>query len=267
MIAPLTPMDCAELAARSTSYSLGELAADDAVRAREHLAQCADCAALVLRDRQLVGRLRAAAVPAPPEVHQAVRDELERVRRAGRAAGRRRLATRVAGLAVAAGLVAAVAVAVAVDGDRDRAEGPAPAASAPASVPSSPLDAAWKVYAAPSLPLDASADVRTAPDLRGAGLRAVGAGTVTLGAKRARAAEYLGRNGVRVTVFRWPGELPAPAGGVYEGGAGGARPQVWTVRRGSTSSAWWDSDGTVWCVVGNLPPNRFATVVEELRAA
>jgi anti-sigma factor RsiW len=256
-----TPMNCAELAARSTSYSLGELAPGDAVRAREHLAGCADCADLVLRDRQLAGRLRAAAVPAPPAVHQAVRDDLERARRDRRSAGRRRLATRVTGLAVAAGLVAAVAVAANQD---DEAAPPAPVASAPVR-PASPLDAAWQVYAAPALPLEQRAAVSTAPDLTRAGLRAVGAGVVRLGTQKATAAEYVGDGGIRVTLFRWPGHLPSPSGAGYEGGAAGARPSVWTVKRGPTSSAWWDSDDVVWCVVGNLPSDRFATVVEHLR--
>jgi anti-sigma factor RsiW len=255
-----TPMDCAELAARSTSYSLGELAPGDAVRAREHLAGCADCANLVLRDRQLAGRLRAAAMPAPPAVHQAVRDALERERRERRSARRGRLATRITGLAVAAGLVAAVAVAANQD---DEAAPSAPVASAPAR-PASPLDAAWQVYAAPALPLERRTAVSTAPDLTRAGLRAVAAGVVRLGKQEATAAEYTGEGGVRLTLFRWPGNLPAPSGG-YEGGAGGARPSVWTVKRGPTSSAWWDGDDVVWCLVGNLPSDRFASVVENLR--
>jgi hypothetical protein len=37
------------------------------------------------------------------------------------------------------------------------------------------------------------------------------------------------------------------------------------VKRGPTSSAWWDGDDVVWCLVGNLPSDRFAGVVEQLR--
>src|SRR5262245_66297208 len=95
-------MTCEEFAKALTAFSLNELDPSRAAAFRAHLASCAACTNLALRDHQLVSRLRAAAVPAPAAVHHAVtvalrRETREQERRRGRP------------LRIAIGSVAAVA--------------------------------------------------------------------------------------------------------------------------------------------------------------
>ncbi len=242
-------MSCDELGALLTAHSLGELPEATAAAAREHLAGCDRCAALVLRDRELTSRLRASAVPAPAPVHQAVRAALaaERGRR------RRRLLRRVMAVAAAAALAGVVS------------------AGAAATARPGPLAAAWRAYQAASLPIErfGAGDplllgfVPTTPDLGRLGLELRVSGTMRLAGRQAFVTEYRSAGGARLAVFRWKGTLPQ----TDDDYPSGRRPDVQISRSGLTSSAWWDHAGVVWCAVGDLDQRAFERALAQVRRA
>ena len=256
-------MNCEGFGARLTAYSLGELPDTEAGAARAHLARCDRCATLVLRDRELVGRMRASAVPAPASLHSSVRLALRRER----SLRRKRLMRRAGALAAAAALAGVVSSAPSVQ----RTSAPAapaalPAVKAPAP---GPLAAAWSAYQAPVLPIERAGAgdplllgfTPTVTDLDELGLRLVAAGTVRLAGKPAFATEYRDDDGERLTLFRWKGTLP-DAGGDYPSGS---HPELQITRNGLTSSAWWDNGEVVYCAVGDLEQDDFEEALSEVR--
>jgi anti-sigma factor RsiW len=252
-------MTCEELQVRLTALSLGELEPAEAAAAREHIAQCGDCASAVLLDRQLTALLRASAVPAPEPVRGSVLAAL-RAEAAGAGAGqaarpaRRRhwLALGVAALAAAAVLAIAVLLV------------PAPDAG-------SALAAAWRSYhrepvAAGTTP-GAAAEERLyavlgpaahTPDLGDVGLKAIGWDKRTLAGHLAVAAEYRDGAGRRFMVMRWRGELPRMARAPGEG------EELEVYRWGRHASAWWREDGVVWCLIGTVDQTTLYRVAERL---
>lgn len=253
-------MTCEELQVRLTALSLGELEPAEAAAAREHIAQCGDCASAVLLDRQLTALLRASAVPAPEAVRSSVLAALrsEAIGADARPAvrpARRRHWRALGTAALAAAAVLAIAVLLV----------PAPAAG-------SALAAAWRSYhrepvAAGTAPGAAAAErlyavlgpaART-PDLSEVGLRAIGWDNRTLAGHLAVAAEYRDDAGRRFMVMRWRGELPrmprAP-------GAGEEELEVY--RWGRHTSAWWREDGIVWCLIGTVDQTTLFRAAERL---
>jgi Putative zinc-finger len=252
-------MTCEGLRERLTALSLGELEPAEAAAAREHVAQCGDCASAALLDRQLTALLRASAVPAPAAVRgpvlAALRAEADRA--AGRAArpARRRhwLALGTAALAAAAVLALALLLV------------PAPDAG-------SALAAAWRSYhrqpvAAGAAPSEATAErlyavlgpaART-PNLSDVGLRAIGWDSRTLAGHLAVAAEYRDGAGRRFMVMRWRGELPRMARAPDQPGE-----ELEVYRWGRHASAWWRDDGIVWCLIGTTDQATLYRVAERL---
>jgi anti-sigma factor RsiW len=252
-------MTCEGLQVRLTALSLGELEPAEAAAAREHIAQCGDCASAVLLDRQLTALLRASAVPAPEAVRSSV---LAALRAEAAGAGdrppahpaRRRhwLALGTAALAAAAVLAAAVLLV------------PAPDAG-------SALAAAWRSYhrepvAAGTAPGEAAAErlyavlgpaART-PDLSDIGLKAIGWDNRTLAGHLAVAAEYRDDADRRFMVMRWRGELPRMAR------APNAGDELEVYRWGRHASAWWREDGVVWCLIGTVDQTTLNRVAERL---
>jgi hypothetical protein len=243
---------------RLTALSLGELEPAEAAAAREHIAQCGDCASAVLLDRQLTALLRASAVPAPESVRSSVLAALgaEAAGAGGLAAppARRRhwLAGGVAALAAAAVLAIAVLLV------------PAPDAG-------SALAAAWRSYhrdpvAAGTTP-GAAAEERLyavlgpaarTPDLSDVGLKAIGWDRRTLAGHLAVAAEYRDDADRRFVVMRWRGELPRMAR------APDAGEELEVYRWGRHASAWWREDGVVWCLIGTVDQSTLYRVAERL---
>jgi hypothetical protein len=252
-------MTCEELQVRLTALSLGELEPAEAAAAREHIAHCGDCASAVLLDRQLTALLRASAVPAPEAVQSSVLAALRAeaaaadARPAGRPARRRHwLALGTAALAAAAVLAIAVLLV------------PAPDAG-------SALAAAWRSYhrepvAAGTAPGAAAAERLYAvlgpaahtPDLSDVGLRAIGWDARTLAGHVAVAAEYRDDAGRRFMVMRWRGELPRMARAPDES------EELEVYRWGRHASAWWRSDGVVWCLIGTVDQTTLYRVAERL---
>lgn len=241
-------MTCDQFASQLTAFSLGELSAEDAGEARAHLQECAGCTTLTLRDRQLVSMLRSSAVPAPASVHQAVRTAVRG--RPARGRRRRMLSPR---LLAAAALVPVLAVVLVMTVLVNR-ESPAP--DEPPE-----LLAAWDVYHADSLPYedggpsgDPSGGAETW-DLSATGLRLVSSGELTLAGLPATATEYRGGGSQRLVVFSWHGRLPETrTGGDDSQGAG--YPDVQISSWGTTTSAWWEDAGSVYCAVGDLDSDR-----------
>jgi hypothetical protein len=251
-------MTCEELRERVTALSLGELEPEEAAAAREHVAQCGDCASAVLLDRQLTALLRASAVPAPAAVRgsivAALRAEAEGAD--AQRSGRRRhwLALGIAALAAAAVLAVAVLL-------------------VPAPDSGSPLAAAWRSYrqqpvAAGTAPAEKTADrlyavlgpaART-PDLGDVGLRPIGWDARTLAGHLAVTAEYRDGAGRRFVVMRWRGELPRMARTPGERGD----EELEVYRWGKHASAWWQEDGVVWCVIGTVDQATLYRVAERL---
>jgi hypothetical protein len=243
---------------RLTALSLGELEPAEAAAAREHIAQCGDCASAVLLDRQLTALLRASAVPAPESVRSSVLAALgaEAAGAGGLAAppARRRhwLAGGVAALAAAAVLAIAVLLV------------PAPDAG-------SALAAAWRSYhrdpvAAGTTP-GAAAEERLyavlgpaarTPDLSDVGLKAIGWDRRTLAGHLAVAAEYRDDADRRFVVMRWRGELPRMAR------APDAGEELEVYRWGRHASAWWREDGVVWCLIGTVDQSTLYRVAQRL---
>jgi hypothetical protein len=252
-------MTCEELQVRLTALSLGELEPAEAAAAREHIAQCGDCASAVLLDRQLTALLRASAVPAPEAVRSSVLAALRAAaadagpRPAARPARRRHwLALGTAALAAAAVLAIAVLLV------------PAPDAG-------SALASAWRSYhrqpvAAGTTPGAAAMDrlyavigpaART-PDLSDIGLKAIGWDNRDLAGHLAVAAEYRDGAGRRYMVMRWRGELPRMTRAPDEG----EEPEVY--RWGKHASAWWREDGVVWCLIGTVDTPTLNRVASRL---
>jgi hypothetical protein len=243
---------------RLTALSLGELEPAEAAAAREHIAQCGDCASAVLLDRQLTALLRASAVPAPESVRSSVLAALgaEAAGAGGLVAppARRRhwLAGGVAALAAAAVLAIAVLLV------------PAPDAG-------SALAAAWRSYhrdpvAAGTTP-GAAAEERLyavlgpaarTPDLSDVGLKPIGWDRRTLAGHLAVAAEYRDDADRRFVVMRWRGELPRMAR------APDAGEELEVYRWGRHASAWWREDGVVWCLIGTVDQSTLYRVAERL---
>jgi Putative zinc-finger len=256
-------MTCDDFQAKLTAFSLGELPESERRAAREHVAACDDCASRMLRDRQLTALVRGSAVPAPAATRAAV---LAAVRAeaanaapapaipvAGRRPARRRhWAALAAALLAAAAVVAAALLVV------------------PAPDPGSPLAAAWSSYRArgqdglgtPS-PAEQErlfavlGDDAHPPDLAGFGLRQDGWEARDLAGHVASVAEYRDRQGGRLSLMRWRGELPAvaraPAGS-------GLKAYRW----GRHTSYWWRADGVVWCMVGTIDQDRLYEIAEHL---
>jgi anti-sigma factor RsiW len=251
-------MTCEELQVRLTALSLGELEPAEAAAAREHIAQCGDCASAVLLDRQLTALLRASAVPAPESVRGSVLAALRAeaagagARPAARPARRRHwLALGVAALAAAAVLAIAVLLV------------PAPDAG-------SALAAAWRSYhrepvAAGTTPGEAAEErlyavlgpAANTPDLSDVGLKAIGWDRRTLAGHLAVAAEYRDAADRRFMVMRWRGELPRMAGSE-------AGEELEVYRWGRHASAWWREDGVVWCLIGTVDQTTLYRVAERL---
>jgi anti-sigma factor RsiW len=250
-------MTCDDFQGRLTAFSLGELGQDELPAARDHVATCGDCASRMLLDRQLTALLRASAVPAPPETRAAV---LAAVRaEAGRpAAASPRPARRRHWVALAAALLAAAAVIAAA------------LLVVPAPDPGSPLAAAWSSYHAVGEDGLGSPDEATAerlfavlgpasrtPNLTAYGLQPRGWEARDLAGHLAAVAEYRDREGGRVSLMRWRGELPsmakAPAGS-------GLKAYRW----GRHTSYWWRAEGIVWCLVGTVDQDRLYEIAEHL---
>jgi hypothetical protein len=249
-------MTCEDLQVRLTALSLGELEPAEAAAAREHIAQCGDCASAVLLDRQLTALLRASAVPAPEAVRSSVLAALraEAARAGTRPPARRRhwLALGIAALAAAAVLAIAMLL-------------------VPAPDTGSALAAAWRSYhrepvAAGTTPGAAAMDrlyavigpaART-PDLSDVGLKAIGWDNRDLAGHLAVAAEYRDGAGRRYMVMRWRGELPRMA----RAPDAGEEPEVY--RWGKHASAWWGEEGIVWCLIGTIDERSLSRVAERL---
>jgi Putative zinc-finger len=259
-------MTCEEFQVRLTALSLGELEPAEAASAREHVAHCSECASGVLLDRQLTALLRASVVPAPEELREAILAAL-RVEAAGEGAtpaeeaavaaapSRRRhwLALGLAALAAAAVLAVAVLLV------------PAPDAG-------SPLTAAWKSYhtqpvAAGTAPGEEAAErlyavlgpVAETPDLGDVGLKAIGWDARTLAGHLAVAAEYRDAEGRRFSLMRWRGELPHMAHAPGEDDD-----QLEVYRWGRHASAWWQTEGVVWCLIGTVDDPTLHRVAQRL---
>jgi hypothetical protein len=250
-------MTCEEFRLQLTAFSLGELEPSERQRAHDHVAACDDCAARLLRDRQLTALVRTTTVAAPPDTRAAVLAAVRAEAKAGAGAPAaaplppaRRPARRRHWVALAAALLAAAAVVAAA------------LLVTPAPDPGSPLAAAWSSYHARGkdglgTPSDAQAERLFAvlgqdsrpPDLRGYGLRQAGWEARDLAGHLASAAEYRDQEGGRLTVMRWRGELPAvaraPAGS-------GLKAYRW----GRHTSYWWRADGVVWCLVGTIDQDQ-----------
>jgi anti-sigma factor RsiW len=248
-------MTCEEFGERLTAFSLAELPEDATAACRGHLDACTRCNNLVLRDLQLVSALRGSAVPAPVAVQQSVRIALgtEHRRR------RRRLLGRGAGAAAAAALAGVLALVGIVTARSPETPRPDPAT---ATTSGSAIAAAWDAYEATALPLDrALPPGERTPDLRPLGLRIVAYGTLTLAGEPATAVEYRESGTTRLTIFRWRGKLRR----TLEGYPSTPRKEMHSTRWGPTQSAWWDEDGWVWCVVGNLPQRTFPAALDRIR--
>jgi anti-sigma factor RsiW len=252
-------MTCEELQARLTALSLGELDPAEAAAAREHVAECSHCASSVLLDRQLTALLRASVVPAPETVRRSV---LAAVRaEAGRgAAGPPRRSRRRHWVALGlAALMAATVLAVTV-------------LLVPAPDAGSPLAAAWKSYhrqpvAAGATPGEHAEDrlyavlgpAAETPDLSEAGLRPIGWDSRTLAGHLAVAAEYRDGQGRRFMLMRWRGELPR-----MTSAPDGDDEQLEVYRWGRHASAWWQTEGVVWCLIGTVDEPTLYRVAERL---
>jgi anti-sigma factor RsiW len=264
-------MTCEEFQARLTALSLGELEPAEAAAAREHVAHCSECASGVLLDRQLTALLRASVVPAPEAVRSsilaALRAEAARLPGRGaadatepRAAGSPRPPRRRHWVALGlAALTAAAVLALAV-------------LLVPSPDAGSPLAAAWKSYhrqpvAAGTAPTEqvehrlyaVLGPAAHTPDLSDVGLRAIGWDGRTLAGHLAVAAEYRDAAGRRFMLMRWRGELPRMASA-----PDGEDDQLEVYRWGRHASAWWQTDGVVWCLIGTVDEPTLYRVAEHL---
>jgi hypothetical protein len=269
-------MTCEEFEAQLTAFSLGELEADDATQARAHVAQCDRCAASTLRDRQLTALLRSSMVEMPAAAQSAVlaavrseaaRRTMARARRPGamaggrvrhRPRGRRRHWLVLAGSSGLAAVVLAMTVLLVPAPDR-----------------SSPIQAAWKLYRLESVAASSGPSEQTVarltmvlgpaarpPDLRGFGLESVGWDGRVLANHLATVAEYRDREGRRVALMRWRGELPHPTKGSpvsYEGG-------MVTAQWGKTGSVWFKTGDVVSCLVGTVDQHTLEEIAHHLGA-
>jgi hypothetical protein len=97
------------------------------------------------------------------------------------------------------------------------------------------------------------------PDLRGIGLRAIGWDGRTLAGHVAVAAEYRDGDGRRFMLMRWRGELPRMARA-----PDGDDEQLEVYRWGRHASAWWQTEGVVWCLIGTVDEPTLYRVAERL---
>ena len=247
-------MTCQEFLARLTAFSLGELDPAETELARRHLLHCGDCAAIAARDQQLLTLLRSFATTAPEPFRQRLVSTLR-----ASATTRSRRARHWLAVAAAAALAAAAAVVALV--------------TIPAPDQASPLAAAWEVYRTePQIrselaPAEAERQLAAVlgaaarpPDLSGMGLEEVTSGARALAGHLAAFTEYRDRDGNRVALLRWRGQLP-DAGA--PGGPGALQSTTW----GQVASVWWESGDRVWCLVGTLDQARLWQVAEHLRQA
>jgi len=247
-------MTCEEFAQALTAFSLNELDPPRAAACRAHLAGCAACTNLSLRDHQLVSRLRAAAVPAPATVHHAVAVALRQETREHERRRGRPLRVAIASAAAAAAVLLVFAT-LTLDSRREE--------------PQTPLAAAWRAYRDGDLPLDPSVEVPAAlltlpmPDFGKFGLRKVHDGSLRLAGQPALATEYRGSGGEHFTVFRWQGKLP----NLTQRNPGADPPSVITSSWNGTTSSWWNYDGVVFCAVGDLPRTELDAAVDHIRSA
>jgi anti-sigma factor RsiW len=247
-------MTCEEFAQALTAFSLCELDPTQTQACNTHLAGCAACTNLSLRDHQLVSMLRASAVPAPAAVHHAVTVSL---RHASREQARRRRPLRVAmaGIAAAAAVLAFVVLSFNWGTPEEEAQ--------------TPLTAAWAAYRASDLQFDPSVEVpahlltKPLPDLAQFGLFPKEDGALRLAGEPALATDFRDRHGGRFAVFRWEGELP----NLPQSNPGADPPSVITSSWEGTTSAWFDHDGVVFCAVGNLPRAQLDAAVDHLRVS
>jgi anti-sigma factor RsiW len=270
-------MTCEEFEAQLTAFSLGELEAEDATRARAHVARCDRCAASTLRDRQLTALLRSSMVEMPAAAQTAVlaavrSEEARRTTvpahrgtahtggrmRRHRTGGRRRHWLALAGSTGLAAVVLAMTVLLLPAPDR-----------------SSPIMAAWKLYrndpvTASSEPSEATAyrlatvlgAAARPPDLSAFGLTSVGWDGRVLANHLAVVAEYRDDEGRRVTLMRWRGGLPHPTKGSpvsYEDG-------MVTAQWGETASVWFKSGDVVSCLVGTADQHTLGEIAHHLGA-
>lgn len=268
-------MTCEEFQVRLTALSLGELEPAEAAAAREHVADCSECASGVLLDRQLTALLRASVVPAPEAVRDTVLTAL-RAEASGSADLQAAAGTRAQGAPQAAepaassrrrhwlalglaALAAAAVLAVAV-------------LLVPAPDTGTPLAAAWRSYhrapvAAGTAPGEQVAERLYAvlgpaahtPDLSDVGLRAIGWDARTLAGHLAVVAEYRDAEGRRFSLMRWRGGLPRMA---HAPGEDDDPLEVY--RWGRHASAWWEADGVVWCLIGTVDDSSLQRVAERL---
>jgi hypothetical protein len=253
-------MTCEELQARLTALSLGELEPAEAAAAREHVAGCSHCASSVLLDRQLTALLRASVVPAPEAVRRSVLAAVRAEAGRGEAAGSPRRSRRRHWVALGlAALMAATVLAVTV-------------LLVPAPDAGSPLAAAWKSYhrqpvAAGATPGELAEDrlyavlgpAAETPDLSEVGLRPIGWDARNLAGHLAVAAEYRDGQGRRFMLMRWRGELPRMATA-----PDGDDEQLEIYRWGRHASAWWQTEGVVWCLIGTVDEPTLYRVAERL---
>jgi hypothetical protein len=147
-----------------------------------------------------------------------------------------------------------------------------PPVAAPSFQPSPPLAAALDAYRGEQLPVAPDGRGTTAAQRRAVlgdanpepalpHLTSAGFGQVALAGKPGIVTEYRAGGGQRVAVFRWKGKLGP---GLVRRSA--FQPaQLQTTRWGPSQGAWWNDNGVVVCVMGNLDPAAFNQVVEQLR--
>jgi hypothetical protein len=255
-------MTCDDFQLQLTAFSLGELDEHERQLARDHVAACDQCASRMLADRQLTALARTSAIGVPAATRAAVLAAVRAEAAAGpaRTAGHppARRPRRRHWVALAAALLAAAAVVA------------ASLLVVPAPDPGSPLAAAWSSYhtrgqdglgtpgpeQAERLFAVLGPDARP-PDLDSFGLRQDGWEARDLAGHVASVAEYRDRQGGRLTLMRWRGELPAvaraPAGS-------GLKAYRW----GRHTSYWWRADGVVWCMVGTIDQDHLYEIAEHL---
>jgi anti-sigma factor RsiW len=248
-------MTCEQFQDRLTAFSLGELESHETVAAREHVARCSGCASRALLDRQLTSLVRSTAVTTPEVTRARIMAAL-RAEAAGRPlrARRRHWLSLGAAASLAAAMLAATILLV-----------PAPARS-------SVLAAAWSAYRTQPLMVqwDSSTQARLSavlgpaadtPDLAAYGFSVKGTGGRVLAGHVTAVTEYRDLRGRRVTFLRWKGELPEMAsarGPTSERGVAAAR---W----GHTGSIWWNSHGTVYCLIGGVEQPALYRMTEHIQ--
>jgi Putative zinc-finger len=275
---------------RLAAFNHGELDPREHEEMRKHVDGCVDCTRRLAADGAVAATLRAGSTPAPPELRDSIMAGVRAAAAAEAAPApeapaapsgpadnvrelvpptRRRSRRWWAGLAVAAAFVLLLAVVAVTSSVFDSTT--SPPVVAPSFQPSPPLAAALDAYRGQQLPVAPDGRGTTAAQRRAVlgdanpeptlpHLTSAGYGQVALAGKPGIVTEYRAGN-QRLAVFRWKGELgPAlvrthafqPA-------------QLQTTRWGPSQGAWWNDNGSVVCVMGNLDPAAFNQAVEQLR--